>query len=86
LLKGSSQETTFYGLPVANYDSNTTSVIDSSTNTVVGNISNIKVREFPSDVAVEPEVVVKEELYTIRSLANFKMQNRKEVKSLNLTK
>jgi YVTN family beta-propeller protein len=57
LLKGSSQETTFYGLPVANYDSNTTSVIDSSTDTVVGNISNIKVREFPSDVDVEPEVV-----------------------------
>jgi YVTN family beta-propeller protein len=43
---------------VANYGSNTTSVIDSSNDTVVGNISNIKVgEEFPSDMAVEPEVV-----------------------------
>lgn len=39
---------------VANYGSNTTSVIDSSTDTVVG---NIKVGEFPSAIAVEPEVV-----------------------------
>jgi YVTN family beta-propeller protein len=43
---------------VANYGSNTTSVIDRSNDTVVGNISNIKVgEEFPSDMAVEPEVV-----------------------------
>jgi hypothetical protein len=32
-------------------------MIDSSTDTVVGNISNIKVGEFPSAIAVEPEVV-----------------------------
>ena len=43
---------------VANYGSNTTSVIDRSNDTVVGNISNIKVgEEFLSDMAVEPEVV-----------------------------
>ena len=44
---------------VANCGSNTTSVmIDSSNDTVVGNISNIKVgEEFLSDMAVEPEVV-----------------------------
>ena len=43
---------------VANYGSNTTLVIDSSNDTVVGNINNIKVgKEFPSDMAVEPEVV-----------------------------
>jgi YVTN family beta-propeller protein len=43
---------------VSNYSSNTTSVIDSSTDTAVGNISNIKVGEFPSAIAVEPEEVV----------------------------
>jgi YVTN family beta-propeller protein len=43
---------------VANCGSNTTSVIDRSNDTVVGNISNIKVgEEFLSDMAVEPEVV-----------------------------
>jgi len=43
---------------VANYGPNTTSVIDRSNDTVVGNIRNIKVgEEFPSDMAVEPEVV-----------------------------
>jgi YVTN family beta-propeller protein len=43
---------------VANCGSNTTSMIDSSNDTVVGNISNIKVgEEFLSDMAVEPEVV-----------------------------
>jgi YVTN family beta-propeller protein len=43
---------------VANCSSNTTSVmIDSSNDTVVDNISNIKVgEEFPSDMAIEPEV------------------------------
>jgi YVTN family beta-propeller protein len=43
---------------VANCGSNTTSMIDSSNDTVVGNISNIKVgEEFPSDMAIEPKVV-----------------------------
>lgn len=42
---------------MANIISNTTSVIDSSIDTVVGNMSNIKVGEFPSAIAVEPEVV-----------------------------